>query len=173
MVVNDEKAQFAERLNQACDLAGIPSGRGRRADLARMFNVSGESARKWLSGESIPKSSRVVQIALRLGVNGEWLLTGRGEMRQAESASPTPNTEPGPPIRAQSIGEVLDQLRERLRAAPDDVRHEVNQLVMRYMESDDEASASRRLRAIEALLDEPETKKSLKERLRDAKADRG
>lgn len=56
--------------------------------------------------------------------------------------------------RTRSIREMLDQLRERLRAAPDEVRHEVNQLVMRYMDSDDEDSASRLLRAIEALLDE-------------------
>ncbi len=63
-------------------------------------------------------------------------------------------SEPEAPAYGQPIGVMLDQLRERLRTAPDTVRQEVSQLAMRYMESDDEDSASRLLRAIEALLDE-------------------
>lgn len=87
VAAEDEKLEFARRLHTACDLAGIVSGRGRRAELARMFNVSGETARKWLAGESIPDTKRIPQIAKRLGVRGEWLLTGQGPMRTAEAHS--------------------------------------------------------------------------------------
>jgi SOS-response transcriptional repressor LexA len=114
MVVDDEKTRFAARFNKACDIAGIQSGRGRRAELARMFGVSGESARKWLSGESIPKSSRIANIARSLGVNGEWLLTGQGEAQPPHLPSSAPDgaalaggrhardvVEPGPGLRAR------------------------------------------------------------------------
>jgi len=79
----DEKQEFSKRLHAACDFAGIVKGRGRRAELARMFGVSGESARKWLEGFSIPDTKRIPEIAKKLGVRGEWLLTGIGPMQEA------------------------------------------------------------------------------------------
>lgn len=83
MVANNTKHDFATRLQQACSQANppIPSGRGQRAELCRRvkakgLTVSGESVRKWLSGESIPSMDNLRYIARALDVEAEWLLTG-------------------------------------------------------------------------------------------------
>jgi transcriptional regulator with XRE-family HTH domain len=92
MVANTKK-DFADRLNLSCDNAKPPviSGRGRRAELKRRvyacgLTVSGESVRKWLSDESIPSMDNVRFIAIALGVEADWLLTGRAvpDHRQAD-----------------------------------------------------------------------------------------
>jgi transcriptional regulator with XRE-family HTH domain len=46
--------------------------------LARLAGVSGEAARKWLSGESIPAMSHVSVLAAHFSVRADWLLTGAG-----------------------------------------------------------------------------------------------
>lgn len=79
--MKDENAKFSERLNAAADNYGMaPKGSGRQIAMGKMFNVSQKGARKWLEGESIPKTSRAVEIANRLGVNFQWLMSGQGEM---------------------------------------------------------------------------------------------
>lgn len=78
--VEKQKMEFAQRLRQALDHAGIPDDRQRRGWVAKTFGVSVETARKWLVGESIPATKRIPLIAERLGVRGEWLLTGQGPM---------------------------------------------------------------------------------------------
>lgn len=79
MVSSNEKQAFSARLNDALDRAGIaPKGKGRQVELARMFRVSQKGARKWVEGESIPKTARLMSIARRLRVSTEWLLTGHG-----------------------------------------------------------------------------------------------
>lgn len=75
------KQQFSERLHHALDLSGQVRGYGRQADVSRMFDVSRETARRWLSGEAIPHTARIATMAKKLMVNGEWLLTGKGEPR--------------------------------------------------------------------------------------------
>ena len=72
-------------MDKALKYAGIPPGRGRLACVAKMFEVSREASRKWLSGESIPDTKRISDIARLTGVRGEWLLTGQGPMRYGES----------------------------------------------------------------------------------------
>lgn len=75
----DEKESFAERMRVVADRLGIPpKGKNRQASLGKLFNVSQEAARKWLSGESIPEMARCIEIAKRAEVSIEWLLTGRG-----------------------------------------------------------------------------------------------
>ncbi len=82
MVPHDPKEEFARRLNAALDAAGVPpKGRGRQVTVAKMFGVSQKGARKWLVGEALPTTKRIALIAKRLGVRGEWLLTGQGPMR--------------------------------------------------------------------------------------------
>ena len=56
-----------------------------------------------------------------------------------------------------SLTEYLDNLRQRVHTAPENIRHDASQLIMKYLESDDEASSSRLLHAIEALLNEPKS----------------
>lgn len=80
----DEKKSFAERLNIALDNAGIPQkGKGRQLQLAALFGVSQESARKWLAGKSFPDTKRIPEIAKRLNVNVQWLLSGIGHINPA------------------------------------------------------------------------------------------
>ncbi|CAG0966517.1 hypothetical protein MTYP_01022 [Methylophilaceae bacterium] len=76
---SNEKRDFAERMNKVADMLGIPpKGSNRQELLGRVFGVSQESARKWLSGESIPQVAKCIEIAKRAGVSFDWLMTGRG-----------------------------------------------------------------------------------------------
>lgn len=85
---------FAARFNQALD--ELPPGQrpprkgsGRQQFVAQMFHISQKGARKWLEGEAFPRLARIPQIALKCGVNGDWLLTGQGPMRPAAPAGTT------------------------------------------------------------------------------------
>lgn len=90
MVTEDERVQFSQRLNLALDRKDVPAkGHGRQGAVGRMFKVTQKGARKWLEGEAIPATWRIAKMAERLGVNGEWLLTGQGPMhREAQQAPP-------------------------------------------------------------------------------------
>ncbi len=88
MVTNEkerERKQFAARLNLALDEFGVPpKGKGRQTVVAKMFDVSQKGARKWLEGEGMPDTTKIPEIARRLGVRADWLLTGQGPMREEE-----------------------------------------------------------------------------------------
>lgn len=80
------RADFAKRLNEALDEhVDAAAGRQRRAWVATRFGVSVEAARKWLVGESTPDTARLSEIATELGVNVDWLLTGRQPKRQGDA----------------------------------------------------------------------------------------
>ena len=57
--------------------------RGRQTELAKLFNVSPNGARKWLLGEGMPELEVAIRLARWADVNVEWLLTGRGPKRGA------------------------------------------------------------------------------------------
>lgn len=71
---------FARRLHLALDAAGFEKGRGRTGALAKEFNVSRETSRKWLNALALPELDRMIGLATRTCVAFEWLATGRGEM---------------------------------------------------------------------------------------------
>jgi len=71
---------FAQRLRKALDRTGFVPGRGRTGALANRCAVSRETARKWLTGLALPELSRIIALAKDLGINLEWLGTGRGSM---------------------------------------------------------------------------------------------
>jgi transcriptional regulator with XRE-family HTH domain len=74
-----DNAGFVARLNEALDgIKDVPRARGRRIALAKMMGMSGESARKWLAGETLPSMDNARQFAAKAGVQVDWLLTGRG-----------------------------------------------------------------------------------------------
>jgi hypothetical protein len=73
-------ADFARRLNDACDVAGVPAGRARAAAVATRWNVTKEASRKWLRGLSLPEQLRVQAMAKSYQVSYEWLATGDGSM---------------------------------------------------------------------------------------------
>jgi hypothetical protein len=77
LMVATPKQAFARRLNALCDAENVPQ-RGRRVALAKVTGVSGEAARKWISGEAIPAMDHVVILATHFRVNAQWLLTGLG-----------------------------------------------------------------------------------------------
>lgn len=83
-VESDPKIEFAQRLNQALNEMQPPApgeGDGRQDFVASLFGVDQTGARKWLRGEGFPAIGRAIQIAKRLNVSFEWLMTGRGEKR--------------------------------------------------------------------------------------------
>ena len=78
--MNNEKEKFASRLNEALDDAGVPQkGMGRQSALVRMLGVSHRVAKKWLSGDEFPPTSKMVKIASKLDVRSNWLFSGQGE----------------------------------------------------------------------------------------------
>lgn len=82
MQQDTEKIAFAHRLNEALSEAGVPAKfEGRQVVVAQMFGVTQKGARKWLEGEGMPTLEKSIEIAKRLGVAIEWLLTGRGARR--------------------------------------------------------------------------------------------
>lgn len=76
-----QRLEFAARLNEICGDMGLPSERGRQAELGRLFKVSGKAARKWLLGMNYPEMETAVRIADWAGVNLTWLLQGTGPKR--------------------------------------------------------------------------------------------
>ena len=77
-----QKRLFIERLNQACNTAGIkPLHSGRQVSLADQMGVSQESVRKWLSGESYPSIERLAELSSVLGTSIAFLL-GEGSLDQ-------------------------------------------------------------------------------------------
>jgi hypothetical protein len=99
MVVNthQSKKDFSARLDKALTHAGIPPDRNRIGRVAKMFGVSREAVRKWLSGESIPDTKRISDLSHQTGVKGEWLLTGHGSMRYGDGSAEEARCERFPP----------------------------------------------------------------------------
>lgn len=84
----NEKADFSQRLNKALDDIGVPQkGQNRQEIVGKRFGVTQKGARKWLEAESIPNIDRCIHIAKDLGVSFEWLMTGRGSMKNDEAHS--------------------------------------------------------------------------------------
>jgi transcriptional regulator with XRE-family HTH domain len=78
-MISNELLEFSKRMNLVADRLKIPpTGKNRQATLGKMFGVSQEAARKWLSGEGMPKLTKCIEIAVKAGVTTEWLVSGRG-----------------------------------------------------------------------------------------------
>lgn len=91
-----ERENFAKRLNEALDDAGVPAkGMGRQSALVRMSGVSHRLAKQWLDGEEFPKTSKLVMMANELGVRSNWLLSGQGAKHPGEHAVENPVEKPG------------------------------------------------------------------------------
>lgn len=83
----DDKHAFAARLIAMLDAANVAKiGDGRQGVLAKMFNISGNAARKWLNGESIPRYERILKLVDKYketGATVEWLVTGNPDYAPA------------------------------------------------------------------------------------------
>lgn len=106
---------FAKRLNRTLDEAGFALGRRRTAALAQEHDVSRETARKWLTGLSLPELPRMIEIAVRHQVSFEWLATGRGSPRALSAVADT-RASYGDPEEARLLGLVRRLSRKRRRA---------------------------------------------------------
>ncbi|SIO94974.1 S24 family peptidase [Vibrio spartinae] len=101
-MTNHNVLTFAQRLNTICDEQGIPvRGRARYLQENLPYRLSLTGIRKWLIGEAIPETSKLINIAELLGTTVECLLGSRHtqEIKQPEishhsSSVITANTTP-------------------------------------------------------------------------------
>ena len=160
MVAPDPKLAFSLRLRDALTADGIEIKRGHVAVVARIFNVSGETARKWLSGQSIPDTKRLPEIAKRLKVSALWLLSGQGPMKMIDSYKTREEFFSGPPQHKLSEGRrfirLINQMAPILEAASDNLRNAIEGLLICYQENPGEAE--RIAKAINALLNNTPSK---------------
>lgn len=77
--------EFARRFRQAVEHAGAPTS---QKELGVFLGVSGTMAWNYLNGEKMPGMPNATKMAGKLGVNVDWLLTGRGPM-EAGAQDPT------------------------------------------------------------------------------------
>jgi len=68
---------FANRLQLACDEAGVPGGRHRVTAVATHFGVARETARVWFAGQALPTLTRLIEIAEEYHCSLDWLAMGR------------------------------------------------------------------------------------------------
>ena len=68
-------AAFAARFREACEDAKVLVT---QESLGKVFGVSGTMAWYYLNGEKLPSMDKAIQMAGKLGVCVEWLLTGKG-----------------------------------------------------------------------------------------------
>jgi len=90
-IADDEREQFALRLNDALRAAGLSDLA--LADFVREFNLRADGARvtrgavrKWMVAEAIPTQERVHVLAKWLAVSSEWLRFGDGKQTAAIAA---------------------------------------------------------------------------------------
>jgi hypothetical protein len=122
-MVAERYPDFANRLNLACEVAGVESGRHRVSALATAWKVNKETARKWVRGLALPEQHRMQAMAAKYSVSYEWLSTGRGPMIMAAQRLQEPMREPyGPLMEISDLREMLlltkfRELSERKRRA--------------------------------------------------------
>lgn len=70
----DKKRLFAERLRLACIAKNDNKAHGVATMLARLADVSIQTASKWINGKAVPETYRWAEIASLLGVDSAWLI---------------------------------------------------------------------------------------------------
>lgn len=99
---------FAERFRQACRQADAPST---MEALGRYLGVGTTMAWNYVNGEKLPSMEKAVEMALKLGVCVEWLLTGRG-----------PTQPPKPSTDLLDLSELPDDAKRNLRALVESIK---------------------------------------------------
>ena len=78
----DIKQAFAARLLIALDVAGVePKNAERKRYIAALLDISERQAGNYLSGDKMPASEGMIDLAIKLRVNPNWLIAGNGPMR--------------------------------------------------------------------------------------------
>lgn len=75
----DERKAFVERLKWACDESPYipPAGEGRGQVLSERLKLAPEAVSKWFKGVSMPRTSKMRQLAELLAVDPAWLHFGQ------------------------------------------------------------------------------------------------
>lgn len=80
-----EESTFWTRVLEALRDHGVTSGQ--QTYVAKLIKIKQPSVAEWVTG-SIPSMQNARKLSLKLGVNVEWLLTGRGEKRPGRPSDP-------------------------------------------------------------------------------------
>lgn len=72
-----EYVEFASRLKHAVEKSGLSGNQNKIGD---QFGITGAFYGQLLKGSKLPSTDKAINIAVRLGISIEWLMTGRGEM---------------------------------------------------------------------------------------------
>jgi Helix-turn-helix len=74
-----EDQAFSDRLNELLDARQFAlKGRGRQVELGKKYGLTQKAARKWVEGEGMPETIRMIQLARDFRCNFEWLALGTG-----------------------------------------------------------------------------------------------
>ena len=88
--MSDEKARFAERLNDALDNIGFPKPeKDRKIRLSEALDIARVDAGEWLKGNAFPKTSALVRLSDLTQTRSNWLLSGQGEPYKKDMNPPT------------------------------------------------------------------------------------
>lgn len=80
-----EDQAFSERLNGLLDAREFtPKGKGRQVELGKKYGLTQKAVRKWVEGEGMPETVRMIQLARDFQCNFEWLALGTGPRDRAE-----------------------------------------------------------------------------------------
>ena len=101
--------RFAARISKVCDEHPQcpPLHKGRQVWLQDQLQIAGvkvsvESVRKWLAGETRPREDKASAIGQVLGVDGDWLRTGKrtfaADIPEEPNPPSTSNNSVAPPL---------------------------------------------------------------------------
>jgi hypothetical protein len=76
---NKIRQAFAKRFCKALTQSGYSTNQLKPLEV--LFSVSSQAIRKWISGQALPTSARMPEIAKSLGVRRAWLQDGEKPMR--------------------------------------------------------------------------------------------
>lgn len=76
--------EFSDRLHQACDAKKIPK-HGRATQVGALVGIGYKGASKWLNGDGMPDMGNATELAVKLEIDFDWLMTGRGSMTGAKA----------------------------------------------------------------------------------------
>jgi len=106
---------FAERFRLACRLANAPPT---MEALGRYLHVGTTMAWNYFNGEKLPSMEKAVEIALKLGVCVEWLLTGRGPMQPLQPAADVLDLSELPEDAKRNLRALVESIKPHVEKRP-------------------------------------------------------
>lgn len=106
-MVANTKQLIAQRLNEAFAAMGLPPGHGQHKKIATKFDVSRETARKWVEGLAIPEVWRIVQIGRESGLGAAYLLLDDTASEREDHREKLKAAEPTAPYSLSTEEEAL------------------------------------------------------------------